>query len=32
MEKIMFDDNKIIQKELKKIGINTLHENALMLK
>lgn len=32
MEKIMFDDNKIIQKELKKIGINTLHEDHLMLR
>ena len=32
MEKIMFDDNKIIRKELQKIGIKTLHQNALRLK
>jgi len=31
-EKIMFDDNKSIQKEMPKIGINCLHQNALMLK
>ena len=31
-EKIMFDDNLTIQKELKKIGINTLHEDTLRLK
>jgi hypothetical protein len=32
MEKIMFDDNKIIQKEMQKIGINCLHQDHLMLK
>ena len=32
MEKIMFDDNKIIRKELQKLGIKTLHQNALRLK
>ena len=32
MEKIMFDDNKIIRKELQKLGIKTLHNNALRLK
>jgi len=31
-EKIMFDDNESIQKEMPKIGINCLHQNALMLK
>jgi hypothetical protein len=31
-EKIMFDDNKTIQKEMKKIGIRCLHQNKLMLK
>ena len=31
-EKIMFDDNKSIQKEMPKIGIRCLHENHLMLK
>ena len=31
-DKIMFDDNITIQKELKKIGINTLHEDTLRLK
>ena len=32
MEKIMFDDNKSIQKEMPKIGINCLHQDKLMLK
>ena len=32
MEKIMFDDNKIIRKELQKIGIKTLHQDQLKLK
>ena len=32
MEKIMFDDNKIIRKELQKIGIKTLHQDQLRLK
>jgi len=32
MKKIMFDDNKIIRKELQKLGIKTLHQNALRLK
>ena len=31
-EKIMFDDNKSIQKEMPKIGINCLHQDTLMLK
>ena len=31
-DKIMFDDNKTIQKEMKKIGIKCLHQNTLMLK
>ena len=32
MPKIMFDDNKIIRKELQKIGIRTLHQDQLRLK